>query len=191
MMVQLGPSGAAVGGRRRGAAPAGKREYEGIIRSIDGDSFVLFTSHKEEVTINTDGSTVIRKGNEILTMAALKVDYRVHVKASMKDSGLMAVEVIVQNTGEDRGDGERGETMTANGPVLSVSGTELVVLSQPKGEVTVQTDASTIIRKQGVIITVADIKAGDEVNCMGQRIDDHTLLARQIEVRGNSKKKGR
>ena len=53
-------------------------------------------------------------------------------------------------------------------------------------DVTVKVDASTIIRKQVSIITLADIKAGDEVNTMGTRVDDHTEQARQIEVRGSS-----
>jgi len=52
--------------------------------------------------------------------------------------------------------------------------------------VVVMVDSSTIIKKQGVLITLADIHVGDEVNTMGKRIDDHTLQARQIEVRGVS-----
>jgi hypothetical protein len=54
----------------------------------------------------------------------------------------------------------------------------------------VQVDANTIIRKQGAIVHLADIKVGDGVNTMGTRVDDHTLLARQIEVRGNGKDGG-
>ena len=42
------------------------------------------------------------------------------------------------------------------------------------------------IKKQGVHITLADIHVGDEVNTMGKKIDDLTLQARQIEVRGVS-----
>lgn len=185
LIVQLGQKGASAGGRRRGAAP--KREYEGLIRSIDADELVMFTSHKEEVTIAIDELTIIRKGNQVLTVADLEVDDRIHVKATMKDDVLTALEIKLQNPGED--DDDEGQTMTANGLVLSQSGTELVVLSQPKGEVTVRTDGNTIIKRQGERISVTDIKAGDEVNCMGQRIDDSTLLARQIEVRGNSKDK--
>jgi hypothetical protein len=63
----------------------------------------------------------------------------------------------------------------------------LVVTTVPKGDVTVQVDATTIIRKQGTIITIDDIHAGDEVNTMGTKVDDHTLKARQIEVRGKGK----
>jgi hypothetical protein len=72
--------------------------------------------------------------------------------------------------------------------VTATAGSTLRVLSQPKGEVTVQTDAKTIIKKQSQRITVAEIKPGDEVNCLGTRVDDHALQARQIEVRGSSRK---
>jgi len=187
LIVKLGQKGASAGGRRRGAAP--KREYEGLIRSIDAGQLVMFTSHKEEVTIAIDELTIIRKGNQVLTVADLEADDRIHVKAIMKDDVLTALEIKLQNPGEDDDDDDEGQTMTANGLVLSQSGTELVVLSQPKGEVTVRTDDNTIIKRQGERISVTDIKADDEVNCMGQRIDASTLLARQIEVRGNSKDK--
>ncbi len=76
--------------------------------------------------------------------------------------------------------------MTANGTVKDVGGSQLTVSTVPKGDVTVNVDSNTIIRKQGVQITVGDIKVNDQVNCMGTRVDDHTLLAKQIEVRGVS-----
>lgn len=83
---------------------------------------------------------------------------------------------------------DTGTTMTANGLVTLAIGPTLRVLSQPKGEVTVQTDAFTVIRKQGQQITATQITAGDFVNCLGTRVDDQTMKAQQIEVRGDSKK---
>ncbi len=78
------------------------------------------------------------------------------------------------------------DVLTANGQVTVVVGTTLTVLTQPKGEVVVQTDASTIIRKQGQRITAAEILPGDHVNCLGTRISEQAMKAQQIEVRGNS-----
>ena len=178
-------------GRRRGVAPS-KSEYEGVIVNASATSLVMLTSHKEEVTIAIDASTVIRKGNTTVAAADLKTGDRVHVKASVKDGTLTATQVVLQGSGsddDDDSDDKNGSTMTANGLVTAAVGTTLKVQSQPKGEVTVQTDANTIIKRQGDRITVADIKPGDEVNAMGTRIDATTLLARQIEVRGNSKNK--
>ncbi len=178
--------------RRRGVSPKDpgpSQQIEGLIQTASGDSIVVLDSHQQVVTVAIDASTLIRKGDQFVQAGALAAGDRVHVKALVINDVLTALQIIVQNesAGDDGGDNEGGTTMTANGPVKSVDGTTLVVTSQPKGDVTVNTDASTIIRKQGQIVTTADIRVGDEVNCLGTRVDDHTLLARQIEVRGNSK----
>jgi len=129
---------------------------------------------------------VIRKGSTLLKPADLAVGMRVHVAA---DAGKTALLVIVQDEksepGDDKGGDHGGATMTANGTVKSVGADSLVVTTVPNGDVTVKVDASTIIKKQGAAIKLADIKVGDGVNTMGQRVDDHTELARQIEVRGD------
>jgi hypothetical protein len=178
-------------------------QLEGLILDIDGDMFIMYTSKKVEQMVLVTEVTRIRKGNETLTIDDLEVGYRVHVKGLSNDGKTKALEVIVQNTniddpddGEDDGDDDGGttppptggQTMTANGLVLSVSGSDLVVRSQSKGNVTVRTDANTIIKRQGKRIQVSEIKPNDEVNSLGTRVDATTLLARQIEVRGKSKK---
>ncbi len=174
-------------------------QYEGLIRTVDATSIQVYTSKKQTKTIHVVASTVIRKGNRTYTIDQLKVGWRVHVKATVKEGKATAVEIMVQNTKGDDDEGEEdddegddndndGATMTANGRVNAVNGTDLLVQSQPKGEVTVKTDAKTEIKMQGKRIKVTDIKVGWEVNTQGTRVDDHTLLARKIEVRGNSKK---
>ncbi|HSP14100.1 MAG TPA: DUF5666 domain-containing protein [Thermoanaerobaculia bacterium] len=164
------------------------QEIEGLVVTAAADSLTVHDSQGHDVTVVITSTTIVRKGNQTVDPATLKKDDRVHVKAEMVNGVLTATEVIVQNTNGNGDDDEnQGTTMTANGPVRSVSGTSLVVFSQPKGEVTVNTDGSTIIKKQGQRISVTDIKPGDEVNCLGARVDDHTMNAKQIEVRGNSK----
>ena len=83
---------------------------------------------------------------------------------------------------------EVGDQTTANGLVTTSDGTTITVLSQPKGQVTIQTDTNTIIRKQGQRITAAQITPGDFVNCLGTQLAANTMKASQIEVRGESKK---
>jgi hypothetical protein len=124
---------------------------------------------------------VIRHGNQTFQPADLKVGDRVHVKAKVTDTDNIAVEIMLQNA-DDQG----GQTMTANGLVTGTDGGQLTVASQPHGDVVVKVDANTIIRKQGDLITLTDIHLGDEVNALGTRIDDNTLQAQQIEVRGDS-----
>ena len=179
-------------GKKRAAPGLATIEIEGVIATAAPDSLVITPSHGEDVTVKLTDTTVIRHGQTPIAAADLKAGDHVHVKATVKDDVKTAYEVMVQNETEveDPGDDNGGETMTANGTVKSVGATSLVVTTVPKGEVTVQVDDSTIIKKQGVHITLADIHAGDEVNTLGTRVDDHTLKARQIEVRGKGKDKG-
>ena len=175
-------------GRRRAVPSNPKLEIEGLIVTAAADSLVVHSSHNEDVTVQLTDTTVIRHGQTPIAATDLKEGDRVHVKATVKDGVNTAVEVIVQNQGEDDGEDDGGEaTMTANGVVKSVGADSLVVASVPKGDVTVQVNGDTIIKKQGVHIGLADIHEGDEVNTMGKKVDDQTLLARQIEVRGKGK----
>jgi hypothetical protein len=185
---------AAKSGKKRAVPSVVPVEIEGVIKTAGSGSLVITTSHKDDVTVVLTDATVIRHGQTAIAAADLEAGDRVHVKAMVKDDVKTAIEVIVQNEGEgeddDEKDGEDGATMTANGAVVSVGATSLVVNSVPKGEVTVQVTATTVIRKQGEHITLSEIHAGDEVNAMGKRVDDHTLEARQIEVRGKGKDNG-
>lgn len=185
VVVELSADGAKRG-RRRGAGRS--LEYEGTIKDKGDSTLTLYTSHKTEVEVAVNDDTVIRKGNTPYDFEDLELEWRVHVKAVEVEGVLTAREVKVQNTGTDDGDDNSRATMTANGTVISKDGTTLVVRTEAHGDVTVQTDDSTIIKRQGVIIPVSEIEVDWEINSQGTRVDDTTLLARQIEVRGNNKK---
>jgi hypothetical protein len=155
-------------------------EFEGTVKAITADSLTL-NSRGGDVVLQIDASTTF-------TPAAPVVGDRVHVRARKSGDALVALSVRVQAEGEDEGDdgGEHhgGTTMTANGKVTAAGASELTVESESHGSVTVTIDSHTLIKKQGVHIAAGDIKTGDYVNTRGTRIDDHSLLAEQIEVRG-------
>lgn len=192
LAIELAPNNAHSSGRVRAVNPIQPpySEFEGLIKTPGATSLVVTDSHGKDVTIQLSDSTVIRHGDTTIAAADLKAGDRVHVKATLKDSVYTATLVLVQNSGDDSSGDDGGEhggtTMTANGTVKAVGAGQLTVTTAPNGDVTVKVDGSTIIRKQGDIITLADIKVGDGVNTMGTRVDDHTELARQIEVRGSS-----
>ena len=179
----------ATGGRKRAvpSVPAVQLQIEGDIVTAAADSLVVHSSHNEDVKVLLTDTTVIRHGQTPIAAADLETGDHVHVKATVKGDVKTATEVIVQDQGEGEDDGGEANTMTANGTVKSVGADSLVVATVPKGDVTVQVTADTIIRKQGVHIEIGDIHEGDEVNSMGTKVDDHTLKARQIEVRGKGK----
>jgi len=159
-------------------------EFEGTVKAISADSLTL-NSRGGDVVLQIDSSTTF-------TPAAPGVGDRVHVRAVKSGDALVAVSVRVQGSddeGEDGGGEHGGTTMTANGKVSAASASQLTVESESHGSVTVKIDSHTIIRKQGAHIAAGDIKSGDYVNTRGTRIDDHSLLAEQIEVRGESGRK--
>lgn len=182
VVVELGMNVATLS-RHRAAPSTPQTQIEGLITAASATSLTVHDSHGNDDVLQITDKTVIRKGDTMLKPADLAVGMRVHVAAADKTAML----IIVQDEKSEPGDEPPGgnATMTANGTVKSVGSDNLVVTTVPNGDVKVKVDGNTIIRKQGAIIKLADIKVGDGVNTMGQRVDDHTELARQIEVRGD------
>jgi hypothetical protein len=184
LIIELSANSAQAG-RRRSAPSVPLLQIEGLITAVSAAEITVHDSHDVDVTARITTDTIIRKGHQTLQASDLQVGDRVHIKASLAGNVKTAVLIILQNPeGDD--DGERGETMTANGLVIAVDSSQLTVSTPPHGDVVVKVDSNTIIKKQGDRISINDIHVDDQVNCMGKRIDDHTLLARQIEVRGVS-----
>ena len=161
--------------------PAVRREYEGIVVSTTDAQIVLLDSHREEVTFNVTPATIIRKGNRTVALADIEAGWRLHVRtAPAADGTLDALVVIVQNTG---GSGEdEPSTVRVNGQIASVGTVDLVVTTDD-GDVTVQTDGATTIRKQGASATLAELAVGDKVPVKGVSVSDGVVLATEIEVK--------
>jgi hypothetical protein len=182
VIVALAQKSATQSSKRRGVGRGGEKVYEleGVIRSAATDSLVLFTSHKEEVTIALTPETIIRKGSEIGTAADLLVDGRVHVKSKKVDDAYSAILVIVQSKGDD-GEGEEEEGPAVRqyeGVVQSASATELVILDSHRNEVTFVIDASTDIRKGNTPVAAADIQPGWRVHVKAKEADDAKTAVR-------------
>jgi len=163
--------------------PVDLLEVEGTAASAT--SITVHDSHGADVMLTLTDSTVIRKGDQTIAATGLKVGDHVHVMAVVQNSVNTAVLVIVQGSDDGSGSGSGGTVATANGTVTATAGSTLTVHTENAGDVTVNTDSSTIVRKQGTVIAVADIHVGDGVNCLGTKVSDHTILAKQIEVRGD------
>jgi len=183
VVVELGLTTATMS-RHRASPSTPAQQFEGTITASSATSLTVHDSHGNDVVVALTDKTVIRKGGQMLTPADLTVGLRVHVAAIDVDTVKTALLVIVQDEKAEPGDDHGGETMTANGTIKSVGADSLVVTTVPKGDVTVQVDANTLIRKQGHAIQLSDVKVGDGVAAEGQRVDDHTMLAQKIEVSG-------
>ena len=155
------------------------REYEGTVVSAGATELVMLDSHRAEVRFVLTAETVIRKGDATVAPADLLPGDRVHVKATVGADGVAtAVQVIVQKA-------KTSPAVSISGTVLGVGGSSITVKTK-SGEVLVQTDASTRIRKQGKTIAVSAILAGDSLSAKGKTTGTNTILASEIEVRGKS-----
>lgn len=166
-----------------GGSPPVRKELEGLVVSSSLDQLVLQTQHSEE-TIALTSATVIRKGNVVMTGADLQPGWRVHVRVRTGEDGTQTAElVIVQNTGEDDGedDGEDEGEDSVSGLVASV-GTSSLVVTSPRGDVTVNVTAATVIKKRGQPVTLESIVPGTRVNAEGTSTAPGTLDATRINV---------
>ncbi len=149
----------------------------GIVKSVGASSLVLTTA-KGDLTVQVDPSTLIKRNDQKITLADIKVGDAVAAEGTrVDDHTLKAATIEVRSKEPDH------QEIYVTGIVKSVGAVSLVITTS-KGDVTVQVDSSTIIRKNDQKITLADIKVGDAVTAEGTRVDDHTLKAATIEVRG-------
>jgi hypothetical protein len=177
-------------GRRRSIGGGGTKvqQFEGLIRTAAAEQIVVYTSHKEEVTIALGAQTVIRKGNTTLTAADLTADMRVHVKAQQTDGKWTALLVIVQNDGSEDDDGEEDAPAVREyeGTVVRASATELVIIDSHKREVTFAINGETVIRKGNTPVLPADILAGTRVHVKATGAADGARTAVQITVQNTT-----
>jgi archaellum component FlaF (FlaF/FlaG flagellin family) len=166
--------------RRRASSPG--VEIEGTLTKVAADSITVATESHGSFVVALTPTTIIRKGETTVAPADLKVGDQVHVKATFASNTYTATEVIVQNQGDGSGSGNGSQTATANGIVKSMGATDMVVHRENGQDVTVQVDSNTTIKKYGNTISFADIKTGDQVECLGTAVDAQTIHATQIEV---------
>jgi hypothetical protein len=186
LQIELTSNSAHIG-RHRATPSQPQMEVEGLITAVSDTEITVHDSHNQDVTAKIADATIIRKGDQILHAADLHPNDRVHMKVSANGDTKTATLILLQNPDDNGDDDNTGsQTMTANGTVKEAGSGQLTVSTVPKGDVVVKVNDHTIIRKQGDRITLDSIHVGDQVNSMGTRVDDHTLLAKQIEVRGVS-----
>jgi hypothetical protein len=157
------------------------REYEGIVVSTTATQLVLRDAKGVEQTFVLSATTDIRKGNVPVVATAIQAGSRVHVKATTAADGMKsATRVIVQSSGNNGGGS--GAKVKLTGQVTAVAASSLTVQAEG-ASATVQTDASTVIRKQKSNVALTAIVVGDTVKVEGTRVDATTIKAKKVEVK--------
>ena len=169
--------------RRRSVGRGGEKVYEceGVIRTAAAGSIVVYTSHKEEVTIGLTAETIIRKGQTLLTPADLVADTRVHVKTHLANDAYTAILVIVQDE-EGEGDTPPPAVREYEGTVVSATATELVVFTSHKEEVKFTITNDTEIRRGSATFNLAQVLIGMLVHVKATANADGTNTATQVIV---------
>lgn len=148
----------------------------GIVSSIGTNQMVVHRANGQDVTVKVDGKTLIRKYGQSIAFSDIKVGDHVESRGTAVDSTtILAQQIEVEDAPA------RHESAEVSGTVTAVGASSLTVHSDD-GDVTVNTDANTTIRKQGKKISLSDVHTGDGVNVQGSRVDASTILAQTIEV---------
>ena len=153
-------------------------EVTGTIKSISSTQIVVTDSQQHDTTFQIVATTVIRKGDQSATPADLAVGDRVEVLGMANGATNTAVAIHADAP-------EMEEDVEVSGVVKSL-GANSLVLTTRSGDVTVNVDANTRIRKDDHTIVLTDIKVGDPLKAEGMRVDPTTILAREIEVQSSS-----
>jgi hypothetical protein len=173
--------------RRRGVGRSVEPVYEieGTVVSATAEQLVVLSQRQGEQTIALTAETVIRKGKTTVLPEELVPGVRVHVKAKKVADALTAVLVIVQNTntGEDKPPMAR----EYEGTVVSVSATQLVILSSKKVEETFVLDAMTVIRKGNTPVLATDIQVGWRVHVKASTSADGLTKTATLVIVQNTK----
>jgi Domain of unknown function (DUF5666) len=173
------------GGRRRGVSPKDpgpSQQIEGLVVSAAADKLVVHDSHGNDVTVAIDSTTLIRKGDQNVKATDLQAGDRVHVKAIAKNNVLTALQVIVQNEGQDDDNGgQTGQQQQIEGLIVKVSADSITVHDSHGNDVTAAITKDTVIRKGNQTVQATDLKPGDRVHVMATS-SSNTLTATQIIV---------
>ena len=172
---------AAVHGSTAVITPRGHagEEIEGLVQSANagGGSLVVLDQRLGAVTVKTDSTTLIRRGNTVIPLSQIQTGMRVHVKAMLREDGTyLATEILLQD--ENIG-GER----EVEGSVASVDGgAKSFVVSTVSGPITVKTGASTTFKKKGSTANFSDVVVGAMVEAEGTLQADGSILARKVTI---------
>ncbi len=157
---------AVINSESRSTQGQAKQEIEGRVESLPPTqpAGTLVVAGR---TITTDAQTVIRQGSLTKTFADLQIGQRVHVRALVSGTALLASIIEIQNTQTDL-------PVEINGVVSGLTGTELAFQFTVNGRL-IKGDNLTIFYGNS---TFADLKNGVRVEVKGQQQDAIVYAAR-------------
>ena len=154
-------------------------EIEGLVQAIDAGAgeLTVLDQRLGAVTILTDGSTLVRRGDASVPLDQVQVGQRVHVKAMEQEDGTyLATEILLQG---DRVGGSR----SFSGNVVSIdAGDRSFVVASNGTNITVETNASTRFHRRGGPAGFSDVANGSAVEVRGTLQTDGSVLATKVTI---------
>ena len=141
----------------------------GTVTATGTGQITVHTEDEGDVVVKIDSTTIIRKQGTTITAADIKVGDQVNTLGTRIDAHTEQARQI-----EVRGIDQDNEV---HGTVTAVGSSSITVAG-----VMITVDTTTVIRKEGQVISLSDIKVGDKVEAEGTRVNATTLAAKQIQV---------
>lgn len=151
-------------------------EIEGLVQS-NSPTLIVLDNRLGAVTVKTDSTTIIRRGNAAIPLSQIQVGMRVHVKALLQTDGTyLATEILLQDEkvgGESDVEGTVGTVNTAQ---------KSFTVTTASGPITVTTNSGTNFKKKGSTASFSDIVTGAMVDVEGTLQSDGSVLARKVTI---------
>jgi hypothetical protein len=153
----------------------GGEEIEGIVQSVDAVAGTLTVADLRlgTVTVSADDKTDIRHGNLSIPLSGVAPGMRVHVKALIRtDGSYLATQIFVQ---------DNPNTVDLTGIVATLDvATSSFMLTTATGGVSIATDGSTEIQRNGQPASFSAVTPGSHAEVEGTRQPDGSVLASRI-----------
>src|SRR5581483_9880203 len=151
-------------------------ELNGVVKSISATQLVVTNAQGKDFTLDITDQTIIRKNGKTATAADLANGDRVEVKVLVNGTSDTAIFINAEAMPP-----ANQQQMEIKGTV-SATGSGQITVTTKSGDVVVQIDSNTKIRKGDQTISAGDINVGDQVEATGTRVDATTMLAKKISV---------
>jgi hypothetical protein len=158
-------------------ADSGGKKVEGTIAAVDTTANTVTITPKKggaDVTVNVDATTRIKHNGKLAAIADLQVGDKAEAKYSL--ATMLASKIESESPKPPKPSKVKGVIAAVD----TTANTVTITPSKGGADVTLNVDASTLIKKNKTTISLADLKAGDLVEA---RYNSSTMLASKIEVK--------
>ena len=181
-----------------------KFEAEGIVIDVDVASKIIVIKIKSstdsikelrlsEVPIMVSDTTQIVFGNKKdAKIADIPINSQVHVNGTIADGKLTATKIEIQKEDVSESKGDVAKTtfeiggvikeVGADGITITVKSANKTAKDQKGKDLVIKVTSQTLIRKNGVIITLSEIAINDEIKAEG-KIEGTNYIASKIIVK--------